>query len=214
MKVEAKICGLSEPQSLDVAVEAGARWLGFVFFPRSPRNVEPDRAAELVRRVPTGVRTVALLVDPDDTTLDRVLSTVPVDLIQVHGHETPERVAAIKARFATPVMKAFRIGTAADLDAAQAFDGVADRLLFDAQPPKTAGALPGGNGVSFDWTLLTGRSWNTPWMLSGGLTPDTVAEAIRATGARAVDVSSGVEDTPGHKDPARIRAFLKAVAAA
>lgn len=212
MKIETKICGLSDPATLDVAVEAGARWLGFVFFPRSPRCVEPDRAAELARRVPTGVRTVALLVDPDDATLERVLSTVPVDLIQVHGHETPERVAAIKARFATPVMKAFRIGGAADLDAAQAFDGVADRLLFDAQPPKTADALPGGNGVSFDWSLLTDRTWSRRWMLSGGLTPDTVADAIRATGATAVDVSSGVEDRPGHKDPARIRAFLKAVA--
>jgi phosphoribosylanthranilate isomerase len=214
VKVESKICGLSEPETLDVAVEAGARWLGFVFFPRSPRHVEPDRAAELIRRVPTGVRTVALLVDPDDAALERVLSTAPVDLIQLHGKETPERVAAIKARFAVPVMKAFRIGTKADLDAAMAFDGVADRLLFDAAPPQTPGALPGGNGVSFDWSLLAGRVWTRPWMLSGGLHPGNVAEAIRATGASAVDVSSGVEDRPGHKDPERIRAFLQAVAGA
>jgi len=214
MKTAAKICGLSEEETLDVAVAAGARWLGFVFFPRSPRHVEPRHAAALARRAPAGVDIVALLVDPDDATLEDVLSVLPANLIQLHGKETPERLAAIRARFGVPVMKAFRIAAAADLDAAKAFDGVADRLLFDAAPPAVPGALPGGNGVSFDWALLKGRAWTSPWMLSGGLGPANVAEAIRMTGAPAVDVSSGVEDRPGHKDPARIRAFMAAVAGA
>lgn len=208
MTVEVKICGLSEPAGLAAAVDGGARWVGFVFYPRSPRAVAPDLAADLARQVPTGVRTVALFVDPDDATLGRVLATVPTALIQLHGNETPERVAAIRGRFGIPVMKAFRIGAAADLDAARAFDGVADRLLFDARPPSGPAALPGGNGVRFDWALLSGRRWSRPWMLSGGLDPENVAEAVRLTRAPAVDVSSGVEDRPGHKDPALIRAFL------
>jgi len=212
MGVQAKICGISEPVSLKAAVDGGARWVGFVFFPPSPRNVAPAMAGEMARLVPTGVRTVGLFVNPTDAVLDAVTGVVPLDLIQVHGKETPERVAAIKARFAIPVMKAFKVGAPEDLDYALTFAGAADRLLFDAPPPADS-ALPGGNGVAFDWTLLRGRSWPLPWMLSGGLTPANVAEAVRTTGATAVDVSSGVEDRPGHKDPARIRAFLDAVAA-
>lgn len=212
MGVQAKICGISEPVSLKAAVDGDARWVGFVFFPPSPRNVAPAMAGEMARLVPTGVRTVGLFVNPTDAVLDAVTGVVPLDLIQVHGKETPERVAAIKARFAIPVMKAFKVGAPEDLDYALTFAGAADRLLFDAPPPADS-ALPGGNGVAFDWTLLRGRSWPLPWMLSGGLTPANVAEAVRTTGATAVDVSSGVEDRPGHKDPARIRAFLDAVAA-
>ncbi|WP_044560583.1 phosphoribosylanthranilate isomerase [Azospirillum sp. B4] len=212
MSTKAKICGINHPEALKAAVDGGARYLGLVFFAKSPRNVSLPLAAELARMVPTGVRTVGLFVDPTDDFLDQALAQVPLDLIQLHGSETPERVAAIRAAHRLPVMKALKVETAADLDAASAYEAVADILLFDAKPPKDS-ILPGGNGVAFDWTLLTGRRWSKPWMLSGGLTPDTVAEAIRISGADAVDVSSGVEDRPGHKDPALIRAFLDAIRA-
>ncbi|MDZ5646880.1 phosphoribosylanthranilate isomerase [Nitrospirillum sp. BR 11828] len=215
MPVKAKICGINHPEALTAAVDGGARYIGLVFFARSPRNVSLPLAAELARMVPTGVRTVGLFVDPSDDFLDQALAQVPLDLIQLHGEETPERVAAIRAAHRLPIMKALKVETAADLDAASAYEPVADMLLFDAKPPAKlpngAPVLPGGNGVAFDWTLLTGRRWSKPWMLSGGLTPDTVAEAIRISGADAVDVSSGVEDRPGHKDPALVRAFLDAV---
>ncbi|TWB20520.1 phosphoribosylanthranilate isomerase [Nitrospirillum bahiense] len=213
MPVKAKICGINHPEALRAAVDGGARYIGLVFFAKSPRNVSLPLAAELARMVPTGVRTVGLFVDPTDEFLDQALAQVPLDLIQLHGEETPERVAAIRAATRLPVMKALKVETAADLDAASAYEPVADILLFDAKPPKGA-VLPGGNGVAFDWTLLTGRRWSKPWMLSGGLAPDTVAKAIRVSGAQAVDVSSGVEDGPGHKDPALVRAFLDAVRSA
>ncbi|MBB6253602.1 phosphoribosylanthranilate isomerase [Nitrospirillum iridis] len=210
MPVKAKICGINHPEALTAAASGGARYIGLVFFAKSPRNVSLPLAAELARTVPTGVRTVGLFVDPTDAFLDRALAQVPLDLIQLHGDETPERVAGIRAAHRVPVMKALKVETAADLDAASAYEPVADMLLFDAKPPKGS-ALPGGNGVAFDWTLLTGRHWSKPWMLSGGLTPETVADAIRISGAASVDVSSGVEDRPGHKDPALIHAFLNAV---
>lgn len=208
--VKAKICGISTPETMQAALDAGARWVGLVFFPKSPRNVSIATAAELSRMVGTGTRVVGLFVDPTDELLDDVTGQVPLDLIQLHGGETPERVAAIRARFNLPVMKALKVGDAADLDAATAYEPVVDMLLFDAKPPKGA-ILPGGNGVAFDWSLLTGRHWQKPWMLSGGLDPANVADAIRATGAKAVDVSSGVEDAPGRKNPDLIRAFLSAV---
>lgn len=208
--VKAKICGISTPETMQAALDAGARWVGLVFFPKSPRNVSIATAAELSRMVGTGTRVVGLFVDPTDELLDDVTGQVPLDLIQLHGGETPERVAAIRTRFNLPVMKALKIGDAADLDAATAYEPVVDMLLFDARPPKGA-ILPGGNGVAFDWSLLTGRQWQKPWMLSGGLDPANVADAIRATGARAVDVSSGVEDAPGRKSPDLIRDFLNAV---
>ncbi|AUN30664.1 phosphoribosylanthranilate isomerase [Niveispirillum cyanobacteriorum] len=208
--VKAKICGISTPETMQAALDAGARWVGLVFFPKSPRNVSIATAAELSRMVGTGTRVVGLFVDPTDDLLDDVTGQVPLDLIQLHGSETPERVAAIRARFNLPVMKALKVGEAADLDAATAYESVVDMLLFDAKPPKGA-ILPGGNGVAFDWSLLTGRDWQKPWMLSGGLDPANVADAIRATGAKAVDVSSGVEDAPGRKSPDLIRAFLSAV---
>lgn len=208
--VKAKICGISTPETMQAALDAGARWVGLVFFPKSPRNVSIATAAELSRMVGTGTRVVGLFVDPSDDLLNDVLGQVPLDLIQLHGGETPERVAAIRARFNLPAMKALKVGDAADLDAATAYEPVVDMLLFDAKPPKGA-ILPGGNGVAFDWSLLTGRIWQKPWMLSGGLDPANVADAIRATGAKAVDVSSGVEDAPGRKSPDLIRAFLSAV---
>lgn len=212
MGVQSKICGLTTPDALAAAVAGGARYVGFVFFPRSPRDITASLAGELARQLPTGVRAVGLFVDPDDARLDHVLATVPLDLIQLHGKETPERVAAIRARHALPVMKAVAVSDAADLDRARVYEGVADRLLFDAKPPRGPDALPGGNGVSFDWSLLTGRRWALPWMLSGGLTAETLPQAVRVSGCPAVDVSSGVEDRPGHKSPEMIRRFL-AVAA-
>ena len=212
MPVSVKICGLTEPETLHAAVSGGARYVGFVFYPPSPRSIAPSMAAELARLVPTGVRTVGLFVDPDDDFLEHVVSQVPFDLIQLHGKETPRRIAEVKAAFNIPVMKAIKVGGPEDLAAALDIAEVADRLLFDAKPPAKVSALPGGNGIAFDWTLLAGRSWTKPWMLSGGLKPENAAEAVRTTGATALDVSSGVEDRPGHKDPALIRRFLDSVA--
>ncbi len=211
MSVAVKICGLSEPDTLRAAVTGGARYVGFVFYPPSPRAVAPAMAGELARLVPTGVRSVGLFVDPDDAFLEHVIGQVPLDVIQLHGSENPRRIVEIKARYRMPVMKAVKIGGPDDLAAAAELAEAADRLLFDAKPPSKTGALPGGNGVAFDWTLLAGRRWSKPWMLSGGLTPENVAEAVRVTGATEVDVSSGVEDRPGHKDAALIRAFLSSL---
>lgn len=206
---EVKICGLTEAAHVAAAVDAGARFLGFVFFPKSPRAVTPEQAAALAAEVPVGVARVGLFVDPDDALLDRVLSAVPLDVIQLHGHETPDRVAEVKVRFGLPVMKA--VGLSGPEDLAQLIDYgvVADMLLVDAKPPKDA-VVPGGNGLAFDWRLLSGRRWLRPWMLAGGLTPENVAEAVRLTGAPVVDVSSGVESAPGVKDVARIRSFVAA----
>ncbi len=213
MTVQVKICGLSEPQSLQAAIAGGARYVGFVFYPASPRSVSPAMAAELARLVPTAVRTVGLFVDPDDDFLEHVVGQVPFDLLQLHGTESPRRIAQVKAAYNIPVMKAVKVGGPDDLAAALEVAEVADRLLFDAKPPAKVAALPGGNGIAFDWTLLAGRRWPRPWMLSGGLNAGNVAEALRVTGAPALDVSSGVEDRPGHKDPALVRAFLDTVAA-
>ncbi len=209
MPVEVKICGIIDEEAMDAAIEAGANYVGLVFFPASPRNVTPDRAAELVEFAPGDVTKVGLFVDPDDATLDAVLTRVRLDLLQLHGHETPERVEAIRLEYGLPVMKVLSVSDAADLDAAEPYLAVADRLLFDAKPPKGA-ALPGGNAVSFDWSILTGRKWGLPWMLAGGLTPANVAEAVRISGAPCVDVSSGVESAPGVKDAEKIRAFIQA----
>lgn len=208
MSVDVKICGLTDEEAMDAAIEAGADYLGLVFFAKSPRYVSPERAAELCQFV-EGVSKVGLFVDPDDAFLDEVLSHVRLDLLQFHGSESPERLEAIRAEFALPVMKVISVESAADLAQAEVFAAVADRLLFDAKPPKGA-VLPGGNAVSFDWSILSGFKSPLPWMLAGGLTPDNVAQAIRATGTRAVDVSSGVESAPGVKDPAKIAAFIKA----
>ena len=214
MNVAAKICGVSRPADIDCAASGGASHVGFVFYPRSPRNLTPDQAGALAAATPAGITTVALFVDPDDAALDAVLHRARIDLLQLHGGESPERIADIKRRTGVRVMKAINISVAADLAAATPYLGVADQLLFDAKaPPTLEGAMPGGNAVSFDWALLAGRSWPCPWMLSGGLNPDNVADAIRVSGAPAVDVSSGVETAPGVKDPDRIKAFLGAVSA-
>ncbi|GAB5467736.1 MAG: phosphoribosylanthranilate isomerase [Rhodospirillales bacterium] len=210
MALEVKICGLNEPESLAAAVAGGAAMVGFVFFPRSPRNVTPGEAASLARRVPDGVTKVGLLVDPDDDQVAEVLRLVPLDLLQLHGSETPARVAALGQRFDKPIMKVIKVATRADIDAATAYEPVAQRLLFDAKPPSgMKNALPGGNAVAFDWRLLSGRSWSRPWMLAGALEAANLAEAVESSGARAVDVSSGVESAPGRKDPGLIADFLE-----
>ena len=213
MTVTAKICGINDPAAMKAAVEGGASHVGLVFYPPSPRSVTPAVAAELADVAGNRAVRAGLFVDPDDATIDAVLSQVPLDLIQLHGTETPERVAALRRRTGRPVMKAVRIGGAADIDGARAYLDAADWLMFDALPPKEmADALPGGNAVAFDWGLLAGRGWPLPWMLAGGINAGNVAEAVRRSGARVVDTSSGVEDAPGCKNPDKIRAFLAAVA--
>lgn len=211
-RIDAKICGVSDRAAIDASVAGGARYVGFVFFPKSPRNVTPDEAAALSVLLPESVMPVALAVDPDDALVAEIDARAGIDIYQLHGSETPDRVAEIKSRTGKQVMKAIKVSEAADFDAAAAYLDVADMLLFDAKPPpEMKNALPGGNAVSFDWTLLAGRNWPVPWMLSGGLDPENVAEAIRVSGASAVDVSSGVERAPGIKDGRRIAAFLDAV---
>jgi phosphoribosylanthranilate isomerase len=206
---QVKICGLRRPEHIQAAAAAGARYVGLVFFPKSPRAVSADEAAALVPHVPVGMARVGLFVDPDDAMLDAVLGKVPLDIIQLHGSESPDRVAQVKALTGLPVMKSVGLSGPADLSALTDYGLVADMLLVDAKPPQDA-VLPGGNGLSFDWRLLVGRKWLRPWMLAGGLTPQNVAEAIRLTGAPAVDVSSGVETEPGIKDEGLIRAFVAA----
>lgn len=206
---QVKICGITRPADLAAVAEAGARYAGFVFFPKSPRNLSVEAAAALATGAPLGVARVGLFVNPDDAALDAVLDRVPLDILQLHGAETPARVAEVKARTGLPVMKAVGIAQPADLNALWDYGLVADLLLVDAKAPPDA-ALPGGNGLSFDWRLLAGRRMLKPWMLAGGLTPANVAEAVRLTGAPGVDVSSGVESAPGAKDPDLIRAFVAA----
>jgi len=209
MSVQAKICGLSTPETVDVAVEAGAGFVGFVTFPRSPRHIESlDLLKALGARVPSRVIRVGLFVDADDALIDVRLATGAIDMLQLHGAETAERVAALKARTGKPVIKAIKVADPADVERGiAAYAGVADRLMFDAAD----GTLPGGNAKAFDWTFLSGRTVPLPWFLAGGLNPGNVAEAVRVTGARAVDVSSGVEAARGVKSTELIRAFLGAV---
>ena len=215
MTADAKICGISDIGALSAAVDGGARYVGFVFFPRSPRNVTPDDVAALTPGVPDSVTSVALSVDPDDALVDAINAVPGIDMFQLHGAETPERVAEIRQRTGKRVMKAIKVSAPEDLDAAKPYLDVADMLLFDAKTPKEmTNALPGGNAVSFDWTILSGRDWALPWMLSGGLDPDNVGEAIGISGAPAVDVSSGVESSPGAKNPGLIAEFLASVRAA
>ncbi len=204
-----KICGLRDAAMMDAAVSAGASYVGLVFFLKSPRNVTIEHASGVASAVPLGVAKVALVVDADDAMLDAITANVPLDILQLHGHETPQRVAEIKARYGLPVMKAVGVADAADLADLDAYGKVADQLLVDAKPPKNAD-LPGGNGLAFDWRLIAGRKWPVPWMLAGGLTPENVAEAISLTGAAQVDVSSGVETAPGQKDAALMERFCRA----
>lgn len=204
-----KICGLKTPETLAAALDAGADMVGFVFFPKSPRHIDLTTAETLGRQAAGRALKVALTVDADDTALAAIIAALHPDLFQLHGHETPDRVAAVRARFGLPVMKAIGVATADDLKDVQAFAAVSDRILFDAKPPKDA-AHPGGNGLAFDWSLITGLDLSIPSMVSGGLDPANVAEALRRTGAQGVDVSSGVETAPGQKDPAKITAFVQA----
>lgn len=207
-----KICGLSTVAAVDAAVAAGADMLGFNFFPKSPRYVEPETVRSLAGRVPDRIIGVGLFVEPDDALLASVLEAAPLDMIQLHGHETPERAAEVRKRFGLPVMKVLAIQTRDDLARADDYAGAADRLLLDAKPPKGADR-PGGNARVFDWTILPDWTAPLPWMLAGGLTPDNVADAIRVSGTGAVDVASGVESAPGVKDCDAIRAFVTAAKA-
>jgi phosphoribosylanthranilate isomerase len=209
MSTLVKICGLSTPETLDVALDAGADMVGFVFFPPSPRNISFETARALGARVNGRARKVALVVDADDALLEQIVAVLKPDMFQLHGHETPQRVAAIRESFGLPVMKVLPIETRSDLAAIAAYTSVADRFLFDAKPPRDA-TRPGGLGKPFDWHLLEGLDLSIPFMLSGGLDPSNVDEALRITRAPGVDVSSGVESAPGVKDPEKIRAFIRA----
>jgi phosphoribosylanthranilate isomerase len=207
--VRVKICGIRTVADMQAVARSGAGYAGLNFFPKSPRYVTLDQARTLALVAPEGLCKVALTVDADDATLDAILDGLPIDMLQLHGHETPARVAELGTRYGLPVMKVLGVADEGDLAGLMEMSLVADQLMIDAKPPKGAD-LPGGNGLSFDWRLLVGRKWLRPWMLAGGLTPENVAEAVRLTGARQVDVASGVESAPGMKDHARIAAFVAA----
>ena len=209
MTIKVKICGLRTEVALEAALDAGADYVGFVFFPPSPRNVAPRTAGKLAARARGRAKVVALMVDPDDALIAEVAASVAPDILQLHGRETPERVAEIRSRWGIPVMKSVAVETAEDARGALHYKAAADLILFDARAPAES-TRPGGNGAPFDWRLLLGVKDEVAYMLSGGLTPDNVADAIRVTGAAIVDVSSGVESRPGEKDPDRIRRFLRA----
>lgn len=206
-----KICGVTDVAAIDAAARAGAAYIGLVFFDKSPRALSIDRARQLALATPAGLAKVALLVDPSDARLDEIAAQVPLDMLQLHGRESADRVAEIRARLGLPVMKAVGVADEGDLSALDGYAGVADQILIEAKAPKDADR-PGGHGLRFDWRLIAGRRWPVPWMLAGGLTATNVPEAIRLTGARQVDVSSGVEDAPGHKDPAMIAEFCRSCA--
>ncbi|MEM7438310.1 MAG: phosphoribosylanthranilate isomerase [Pseudomonadota bacterium] len=207
--MKAKICGLKTPADVAAAVDGGAAYVGFVFFPPSPRNVSPSTAKPLAESVPEGVVKVALVVNPTDAEISEILSHVTIDMLQLHGSETPERVSELRRITGLPVMKAVGVAQAADLETLDRYEEVADQILVDAKPAKDA-TRPGGNGLSFDWNLIAGRDWKTPWMLAGGLTPDNLSQAAELTGANQVDASSSLESASGVKDPTKIAAFLQA----
>lgn len=209
MSTIVKICGLKTPEAVDAAIEHGADLLGFNFFERTPRHVSIPAAAALCERVGDRAERVGLTVDFDDDMIEEILKDVPLDIIQLHGSESPKRVSEVKVRFGLPVMKVCAIEDEDDVAIARAYEDVADRMLFDAKPPKGADR-PGGNAVPFDWNVMAGETWDCPWLLAGGLTPENVAGAISITGAPGVDVSSGVEDAPGEKSVEKITAFLHA----
>jgi phosphoribosylanthranilate isomerase len=209
MAIEAKICGMKTMAAIETAITGGATFIGLVFYARSPRHLTPAEAGALSRPIAGKVGRVGLIVDESDAGIAAILAECPLDMLQLHGHETPERVGEIRARFNLPVMKAVAISTAEDIAAARVYEPVANRLLFDARPPKEMkNALPGGNAVRFDWNLLAGQRFSRPWMLAGGLTTANLAEAVKISGARAVDTSSGVEDQPGIKNLQKIKDFL------
>ncbi|MEK0083305.1 phosphoribosylanthranilate isomerase [Benzoatithermus flavus] len=210
MALKVKVCGLKEPARIEQAAALGAAYVGLVFYPPSPRYVDPARARELVLHVPAGVETVGVLVDATDAEIDAILQTVPLDILQLHGYETPERVEAIALRSGCRVMKAIRVEEAADLEQVPAYIEAADMILFDAKPPRDAG-WPGGHGLPFDWRLLRGLGLGKPWALAGGLHAGNLETAVTLTGAPIIDVSSGVEAKPGVKDPEKLEAFFAAV---
>lgn len=209
--VEVKICGLKDHEAVTAAIEGGARYFGFVFYPPSPRAVTPEMALDLGRSVPADRIKVGVTVDPDDRLINHVLAAL--DAIQLHGRETPERVREVKEKTGKTVIKALRLGEAADLVPLDELADAADMILFDAKPPKTPGSLPGGNGLTFDWRLLDDLVLDRPWILSGGLDAANLADAVRLCRPPAVDVSSGVETAPGVKDPAKILTFLERASA-
>lgn len=211
--VGVKICGVTRAEDVRAAVEAGAGYLGFNFFPKSPRYLTIEAATALTAMVTTRVRKVGLVVNADDDTLDALVASLPLDMLQLHGSEAPERVKEVKARTGLPVMKVIGVSRATDLERIGAYAPVADMLMVDAKPPKDA-VLPGGNGLTFDWRLLDGVDWPLPWMLAGGLTPENAREAAECTGAPVLDVASGVEEAPGLKDPAKVAAFIRNASAA
>ena len=209
MDVRVKICGLTRPEDVRACADAGAAYAGFNFFPKSPRYVTPAKARDLALMAPTGLAKVGLVVAAENDLLDTIVQTVPLDMIQLHGGESPERVAEVRARYGLPVMKVIGVAGAEDVPAIAAFEAVADQILIDAKPPKDA-VLPGGNGLVFDWRLIAGRKWARPWMLAGGLTAANAAAAVEATGARQLDTASGVESAPGVKDAGMIAEFVAA----
>jgi phosphoribosylanthranilate isomerase len=208
-QIRVKICGLRSEADVLACAAAGAAYIGLNFFPPSPRFVTLALARQLALAAPEGLAKVALTVDADDATLDAIVEALPLDMLQLHGHESPDRVAEVRARYGLPVMKALGVADEADLPGLMDYSLVADQLLIDAKPPK-ASPLPGGNGLPFDWRLVAQRRWLKPWMLAGGLTPANVAEAVRLTNARQVDTASGVESAPGVKDHGKIAAFVAA----
>jgi phosphoribosylanthranilate isomerase len=213
MSLDIKICGLKTSDALDAALGNGASHVGFIFFQKSPRNIAPEQAGRLRHAARGRAAAVAVTVDADDALLDRIVAAMSPDMLQLHGQESPGRVAAVKARFGLPVMKAIAVSDAADLEKAKAYLGVADRLLFDAKPP--AGSdLPGGNGVSFDWRHTAALDPGIDYMLSGGLSAANIGDALRLAKPPGIDISSGVESAPGVKDAALIADFFKAVQAA
>lgn len=210
MALDVKICGVTTPETAAALSKVGARLAGLNFYAKSQRSVTPEQAARVAAAIAPGVAKVGLFVDPDDAQVEAVLKAVPLDLLQLHGDEPPQRVAALKARFELPVMKVLKIARREDLDQVTAYAGVADRFLFDARPPKDRkDALPGGNAVAFDWRILAGQRFPVPWMLAGGLKPENLKQAVEISGATAVDTASGVESAPGIKDPEKIRAFME-----
>ena len=211
MSLAVKICGLSTADAVEAAVAGGAAFVGFVFFAKSPRHVSPERVKTLAVSVPSDVKKVGLLVDAIDAEIESILKDAPLDMLQLHGSETPERVEEVKSKFSLPVMKVVAVANESDVEKVRAFEAIADRLLFDAKPPAAADR-PGGHGQAFNWQLLAGRSFTIPWMLAGGLTSENLVEAVGASGAPGVDVSSGVEDAPGVKNPSKIKAFLETAA--
>ncbi|MBA8877811.1 phosphoribosylanthranilate isomerase [Phyllobacterium myrsinacearum] len=213
MNLDVKICGLKTDEAVAAALDEDASHIGFIFFPKSPRNIDPAMAGRLRQAAKGRAKAVAVTVNADDAALDAIVAAMQPDMLQLHGDESPERVAGIKQRYGLPVLKALSVRERRDLDAIAAYIGIADQFLFDAKPPKGSD-LPGGNGIAFDWTILSGLDASIDYMLSGGLNVGNIAEALKATNARGIDISSGVESAPGVKDVSLIREFFRVVRAA